>query len=457
MSLVPKNFLSVLLVCFLLPFTVHAEEKTADLVKAKELISAGKAAEAYALLAPYEFFQAGDIEYDYLLALAALDSGKSAAATLAFERVLAIDPSYAGARLDFARSYFILEDLERAEEQFRILLTQNPPPGVKQTVDKYLERIAAIRKAKDPSLKAYVESVVGYDSNITNVTRDFTSAVFQSYSIPGLQATGNSIPRDDFYVGINGNAQYTLPVDDQVTWYFGVDGKQREYFKERKYRSTTLSGNLGLSYKVEQDTFRVGLNAQRFIQEGQAATTPASSLDSDVYGIGFSWARILDPRTQVNVFSQFNFVRYGDLPISDNNSVTVGASITHGLPLPYQPVFLASIFHTNESALNLLSNGADFSREVVGFRLAGQLTFTPQLEAFAVIGHQFRDDKQIGARKPDTFGRDTLTDISVGLNWKLDKNWSLRPRIAHTENRSNIPLFSSRRTDIFLGVRRDLQ
>ena len=51
---------------------------------ADELIQSGKPADAYALLEPLEFKRAGEVRFDYLLGIAALDSGKSDKATLAF-------------------------------------------------------------------------------------------------------------------------------------------------------------------------------------------------------------------------------------------------------------------------------------------------------------------------------------------------------------------------------------
>lgn len=448
------SFLALL--CLTLSGFAHAEEKKADLTQAKTLIGAGKASAAYDLLLPLEFYQAGDPDYDYLLGVAALESGKYNAATLAFERVLAVNPNHAGARIDMARAYFALNDFERASEQFKIVLTLNPPPLAKQTAEQHLQRIEELIRAKNPALTAYVEGVLGYDSNITNVTRDFTNAVFQSYNLVGVQATGNSIARDDAYAGLNVGVLYNLPQDQETSWYFGLDGKQREYFSERKFRSSTLNGQLGFSHKREQDTYRFGLNVQRFIQEGVAATTPATSLDSDVYGIGGSWQRLVDQRTQVSLFGQVNFVRYGDLPVNDSNALTVGAAVTHGLALPYQPIVLASLYHTNESARNKLSNGTDFSREVVGFRLAGQLTFDPKWEGFAVLGYQFRDDTNLGARQPNIIGKDMLGDVTVGLRWKLDKDWSLRPQITYTNNRSNISLYNSSRTDVSIALRKEL-
>src|SRR5260221_6187151 len=78
----------------------------ADIARAKALVDQGKPAEAYEILAPLEDKLSGDVEFDYLLGVAALDSGKPDRATLAFERVLAVNPNFAGARLDMARAYF---------------------------------------------------------------------------------------------------------------------------------------------------------------------------------------------------------------------------------------------------------------------------------------------------------------------------------------------------------------
>ena len=106
-----------------------------DLDKADALMKQGKAAEAYSLLEPFEFEQSGNIRFDYLLGIAALDSGKPDKATLAFERVLAVDPNFAGARVDMGRAYYQLGDFTRAKTEFETVLTQNPPPAAKATID----------------------------------------------------------------------------------------------------------------------------------------------------------------------------------------------------------------------------------------------------------------------------------------------------------------------------------
>src|SRR2546425_555431 len=69
---------------------------------------------AYRLLEPLESQRAGDPEYDYLLGIAALDSGERERAVFALERVLAVNPNHAQARAEIARAYF--EMGERSEE-----------------------------------------------------------------------------------------------------------------------------------------------------------------------------------------------------------------------------------------------------------------------------------------------------------------------------------------------------
>ena len=98
------------------------------LVEAEILIKKGKPSDAYALLEPLEFEHSGDTRFDYLMGIAALDSGIPGRATLALERVLAVDPEHAAARLDLARAYFQLGDLPRAKTEFALTLKRNAQP-----------------------------------------------------------------------------------------------------------------------------------------------------------------------------------------------------------------------------------------------------------------------------------------------------------------------------------------
>jgi hypothetical protein len=74
--------------------------------QAQLLITERNSAAAYALLLPQEVNRAGDPMYDYLLGIAALDSGRAAAAVAPLERVLAAQPGFSGARMEYARALY---------------------------------------------------------------------------------------------------------------------------------------------------------------------------------------------------------------------------------------------------------------------------------------------------------------------------------------------------------------
>ena len=73
--------------------------------QAKRLLAQKQPKQAYDLLLPQEAARAGDPEFDYLLGVAALDSGDRERAVFALERVLAVQPNNHLARAEIARAY----------------------------------------------------------------------------------------------------------------------------------------------------------------------------------------------------------------------------------------------------------------------------------------------------------------------------------------------------------------
>src|SRR5688572_8051771 len=97
------------------PYAVAAD---AALDEARGLIQKRDAKRAYDLLSPLEAQRAGDPEFDYLLGLAALDSGQTTRAIFAFERVLAVNPNHPQARAEIARAYFVAGETDAAKREF---------------------------------------------------------------------------------------------------------------------------------------------------------------------------------------------------------------------------------------------------------------------------------------------------------------------------------------------------
>src|SRR4051794_26376912 len=175
------------------------------LARARALVTAKDAKGALALLAPLEAERAGQPEYDYLLGMAALDSGDAQAAVFALERAVAVQPGNLQARTELARAYFALGENEAAKREFATVRQAQLPAEVAASIDRFLSAID-----RGPTrVYAYVEGTVGTDSNVNSATSS------SSLAVPGLGTIllGPGLTRDgDRFAGLGAGASVVHPL-----------------------------------------------------------------------------------------------------------------------------------------------------------------------------------------------------------------------------------------------------
>ena len=93
-------------------------------IKAENLIRQGQFNAAYQLLEPFENARAGDIDFDYVLGIAAVESKHASRGAFALERVLALNPDHKDARAEMAKAHFMLGEKEAAKAEFNAVLQQ---------------------------------------------------------------------------------------------------------------------------------------------------------------------------------------------------------------------------------------------------------------------------------------------------------------------------------------------
>jgi tetratricopeptide (TPR) repeat protein len=206
--------------------------------QASALLREGKPKEAFSLLDPREGERAGDIDYDYLLGVSAVDAGSPERAVVAFERVLTLNPNHEGARLDLARAYYALGSDDLAKQEFDRVLEKNPPPAARAAISQYFEAMEKRKRAQTTQFNAYVEGFGGHDSNLTSSTREFTSAVLSSFNIAGVQPTGNSIKRSASFLGVAAGLDVLHKVSNDYSIYGGADVRRRNYNSTRSLTAT---------------------------------------------------------------------------------------------------------------------------------------------------------------------------------------------------------------------------
>ena len=405
-----------------------------------EQLAAGDAESAYRGLLALEEQHAGTPEFDYLLGLAALESGRPDAATFAFERVLTIDPNFFGARLDMARAYFALGNQDLAQEEFRALLDLDPPPAARETINAYLAAIEA--RNRRTSFSYYAEAGLGYDTNANAATSQATVSI-PNFATVTLDA--NSVATEDGFVRGKVGGEIRHKLSEQALLRTSAALDYRDYLSTNGFETHNFDFGVGTDYVRGEDTFKLDATS-RFVK-----------LDWDEYqlnvALGVQWQRVWDKQTQTTVFAQHNRIRYRRAAdeSNDSNLNLVGASVVRALDETGRALLSAGGFFGVDAERNTRVDG---SRELFGGRLAGQYGVSDDLDVFATAGIQWsvydRANTVFQLRR-----RDLQLDAALGMVWRPAPKWSVRPQLDVRRNLTDIPTNEYERLQVGLTIRRD--
>jgi len=151
---------TLVLACLLTTFSLMAlADETLD--QAAELIKQKNFKPAYELLEPLESERAGEVDYDYLLGVAAIESGQVSRGIFALERVLAQQPNHLSARAMIAKGYFRGGEAENARAEFQNILSQNPDADLAQLIER---NMLSVDKAtgQASTFAAYIDGGWGF-------------------------------------------------------------------------------------------------------------------------------------------------------------------------------------------------------------------------------------------------------------------------------------------------------
>ncbi|MCK4706246.1 MAG: calcium-binding protein, partial [Gammaproteobacteria bacterium] len=139
-----------------------------DINRLKQLFDSGNSQQAYDYAMTELLTSEGDPVFDYYYGASAIDVGQSNEGIYALERVLVSQPNNHAARLELARGYFTLQEYDRARAEFKLVLSINPPDGVREKIYAYLDTIRLQESRYQSTSTAYIELGYGTDSNINS-------------------------------------------------------------------------------------------------------------------------------------------------------------------------------------------------------------------------------------------------------------------------------------------------
>lgn len=413
------------------------------ITNASELIKSGRPKEAYALLSPYQSIMAGDADYDYVLGIAALDSGKINEAIFALERVLAVRPSHLQARAEIARAYLAAGEVAASKQEFETVQQQNPPKEVSANIQKYLDIIETARSTQKTTVRGYIEAMIGEDSNVNTATSNRQVAIpFFGGVLMTLNAAGIA-SRDTFgSVGTGFSIRHALT----PAWAIigGANYNQRNNSTQQTLNTGNGDVNFGVNLNDGNDNYMALLQAQTFVLDNTSYRNAT--------GLTTQWQRNLNSGSQLSSYLQYSSLSYPNQQTRDADRYVLGGAYATSLSGEYAPVVYTGLYLGAEQPLE--SNVTYLANNFYGVRLGGEIKLGEQYTLLASASmekrmHEGADTLFLVKRN------DTQSDLKISMNYMPAQKWTITPAVSYTNNESNIIINKYERTVLSLSARRD--
>lgn len=402
--------------------------------QASASVQARQKAEAlYQALILLETRYAGMPGYDYLLGIAALDTNRLETARSALQRVVAAQPGNSPARLELARTYFLLGQRDDAKREFEIAQAANPPANVRPTIQAYLNAIDSPVGART-QWHGYVQSSLGHDTNVNAATSRDTIAI-PAFAGLSFLLNDDARSRSDNFGTVSGGVGVRHSLRPGLILSAGLDADLRSYNDLTQFNQSNYTAQVGLNRIDGPNNLGLQLQNQRI------------RLNDDSYrslnGVNAQWTRDLSPALQAAVFGQYATMHYFGQSLRDVDRAVFGGSLVKGFDVSGQPVLFGTAYLGRESPDE--TSAAVVGNRLYGFSFGANWHMTPQQFIFAKVGYERRRYDQADPLFM-VERTDRQTDIQVGYTYAFTKAFSVTPQIGNVHNRSNIELNDYRRT-----------
>ena len=430
-----------------------AADLTAPMAEARALLRNGQPLAAYDALMKMEYEGSGDIEFDYLLGVAALEAGKPDKATLALERVLESNPNYAGARIDMGRAFMLLGDAVRAQEEFTAVLELNPPDVVRERVEGFMAEIAQRAAVAKTNWSGFFGITLGRDSNVNNAPSN------AEQFIPGFNTVvldPDSVETPSNYSALAGRIHVDHHLNDRFGVYAGLDLTLRRNFQAPQFDSAggelRVGGTISLSNHELEFSLAVG-KTYLDPQPGRSNTFLEHPLYRNLVGGTAQWRFNINDRNQLQTTLQYNRLRYLDEATSvfDSDQTVLGLNWFRAFGANNQGVGFLGAYLGKESDIHGNPSG---EKDFFGLRAGGQYGLTSKWAIFATMGLMSADFQRFQVIHRKTRD-DKRYDLSLGMSYTLWESWSLRPQLSLIRQDSSIGLYEFKRKEISVALRRD--
>jgi hypothetical protein len=404
------------------------------------------------MLTPLEGRLSGDADYNYVYGVAALDSGHPAQAAVALRHALKLRPDFHLARAELGRALAAMGDYAGAKQEFELVRNVPDLPPVARdalgrqvtAIDAALTAPAAQGQPAGPRVNGYIESSVGYDTNVNSGPSN------QTLVIPGLAfLTGGApltllpaaMPKKSAFYELAGGLSVALPINNDWALFSNIAGNVHQLFTNQEFRSALAGGEVGVARQIQGlGTFSLAGIGQTFVLGG--------STFRNIFGAAGQWRQRFADTWDASVAVSWLRMQYPNAIGNDTNRYTVTGIVAQRFETPMKPSISLAFNLGKEvaipnAAVDPATNTAG-SFNLMGARLGLEATFLPWLAGFFQTGyevHQYTVFNQVFLDKR----RDNLLDVLAGVEVKFTDNISVRPSVQFSRTESNFELFKTQR------------
>lgn len=393
--------------------------------EAMAVYNAKEYAKAYSEFKKLFFEAMADPKVNFYLGRSAYESGNYNDALAAYERVLISQPEHMKARVELARTYFVMRMYEQAEIEFTTVLLHPIPEGVRKTINEYMKKIEDAREKH--MLNAMLTLTAQDDSNINN-GNSYLANLGGGDSISDRSLTGylalihtyKLAERDTYWV-TNANIytqQYGVENDYDVTYPFVETGWQ---MKKKDYVLSVLGGLEALEY-------------------GHEATFNGKSL-------ALAYDRQLSRNEVLSTKLKMTDREYVKAAHAGRDSVTTELNGRWQKVQPSGAIYTATASISVEKEKEDLRTDVSNNTYKLGFNYYDKIVEKISYSAYYNFkARQNHDTTTIATLNIDSKRSDTAHTIGASLINELDKRSYLTFYVNHTKNISNQELFDYDKT-----------
>jgi hypothetical protein len=171
-------------------------------------------------------------------------------------------------------------------------------------------------------------------------------------------------------------------------------------------------------------------------------------------GVVGQWRHTLGQNDQITAYAQYTRLDYPTQDARNADRTVLGGAWAHSFGGARSPVSFLGVYGGEENERG--QNVPQFGHKLWGGRLGGQIGLA---DKWTLIANASYEERRYGGPDPLFLvnRRDRELQARAAVRYDVDRNWSVSPAIAYTDNRSNIVVSDYDRTVYSISLRYDFR